>query len=209
VTTLGTPAVYVPGCAAKGLQQCLTFQKDSVLSRTNGISEDLSCAVITRMPQPPRLAFAAHHTLPLTHLSGLHVVDDDLHLRSIQTLEQSCIDVLSACMSRLVKVMAICHHEAAAAYQASAVAISRLAEQTLVLERTLRQMVCRITMRTPPTPSEVHSTSGPQAGGDGLLLLTDSVRRESRHTRREWLISFETLGRGDTLLHGMHGVAMA
>jgi hypothetical protein len=62
----------------------LTFQKASVLSRTKGISEDLSCVVISRMPQPPRLAFAAHHTLPLTHLGGL--VDDDLHLRSIQTL---------------------------------------------------------------------------------------------------------------------------
>ena len=43
-------------------------------------------------------------------------------------------------MSRLVEVMAICHHEAAAAHQASAVAMSRLAEQTLVLERTLRQL---------------------------------------------------------------------
>jgi hypothetical protein len=41
-------------------------------------------------------------------------------------------------MARLVDVMAICHHEAAVR-QASAVAMTRLAEQTLVLERTLYQ----------------------------------------------------------------------
>jgi hypothetical protein len=99
-------------------------------------------------------------------------------------------------VARLVEVMAICHHEAAAVHQANAVAMSCLAEQTLALERTLRQVVCRITMGTPPTPAEVRSTSGPQAGGDGLRLLADSVRRESCHTRREWPISCETLGRG-------------
>ena len=99
-------------------------------------------------------------------------------------------------VARLVEVMAICHHEAAAVHQASAVAMSCLAEQTLVLERTLRQAVCHITMGTPPTPSEVRSTSGPQAGGDGLRLLADSVRREGRHVRREWLIRCESLGRG-------------
>jgi hypothetical protein len=43
-------------------------------------------------------------------------------------------------MAHLVDVMAICHPEAAAAHQASAVAMSRLTEQTLVLKRTLRQV---------------------------------------------------------------------
>jgi hypothetical protein len=99
-------------------------------------------------------------------------------------------------MARLVAVVVLCHHEAAAVHQASVVAMTSLAKRTLVLERTLRQVVCRITMGTPPTASEVRSTSGPQAGGTGLLLLTDSVRRESRHTRGEWSISCETLGRG-------------
>jgi hypothetical protein len=76
-------------------------------------------------------------------------------------LEQSFIDVLSACMVRLVEVMAICHHEAAAVHRVSAVAMSCLGEQTLVLERTLRQVVCRITMGMPPTSSEVRITSRP------------------------------------------------
>jgi hypothetical protein len=136
-------------------------------------------------------------------------VDDDLPLRSIQTLEQSCIDVLSACMARLVEVRAICHHEAAAMHRASAVAMTCLAEQTLVLERTLRQVVCRITMGTPPTPSEVRTTSGSQVGDDGLLCLTDSVRRESRHCQKGVARLLRDPRQGDTLLHGMHGVAMA
>jgi hypothetical protein len=105
--------------------------------------------------------------------------------------------------------MAICHHEAAAVPQAGAVAISRLAEQTLVLERTLRQVVCRITMGAPPTPLEVRPTSGPQAGGDGLLLLADSVYRESRHCHEGVTHLLRDPWQGDTLLHGMHGVAMA
>jgi hypothetical protein len=184
VTTVGTSPLCVPAGDAKGLHECLHFQRDFVFSRTKAIGEDLSCVVISRMPQPPLLAFAAHHTLPLTHLGCFHVADDDLPLRSIHMLEQSFIDVLSACMARLVEVIAICHHEAAAVHQASAVAMSCLAEQTLALERTLRQVVCRITMGTPPTPSEVRSTSGPQAGGDGLRLLTDSVRREGRHCQK-------------------------
>ena len=46
------------------------------------------------MPQPPLLAFAAHKAPHLIHLGGLHLVDDDLHLLSIKTLEQSFIDVL-------------------------------------------------------------------------------------------------------------------
>jgi hypothetical protein len=187
----------------------LTFQTDFVFSRPNGISEDLSCAVSNRMPQPPRLAFAAHHTLPRTHLGGLPLVDDDLPLRSIHTLEQSFIDVLLACMARLVEVMAICHHVAAAVHQESAVAMTRLTERTLVLERTLRQVVCRITMGTPPTPSEVRTTSGPQVGGDGLLLVADSICREGRHCQERVAHLLRDSRQGDAHLHGMHGVAMA
>jgi hypothetical protein len=50
--------------------------------------------VINRMPQPPLLAFAAHKTPHLIHLSSLHLVDDDLYLLSVKTLEQSFIDLL-------------------------------------------------------------------------------------------------------------------
>ena len=65
-------------------------------------------------------------------------------------------------ISRLVKVMAVCHHEAAV-HQAHAVVISRLAEQTLVLERTLPQVVWGITMGT-PTSSEVRTTQDHRRG---------------------------------------------
>ena len=47
-----------------------------------------------RMPQPPLLAFAAHKAPHLIHLSGLYLVDDDLHLLSINTLKKSFIDLL-------------------------------------------------------------------------------------------------------------------
>src|SRR5215813_1860379 len=80
VTTLGTPAVCVQACDAKGLQERLHFQRDFVFSRTKAIGEDLSCGVSNCMPQPLRPAFAAHHTLPHTHLGDLHVVDNDLPL---------------------------------------------------------------------------------------------------------------------------------
>ena len=97
-------------------------------------------------------------------------------------------------ISRLVKVMAVCHHEAAV-HQAHAVVRSRLAEQTLVLERTLPQVVWCITMGT-PTSSEVRTPQDHRRGGEGVLLVANRVRREGRHARREWPISFATLGRG-------------
>ena len=56
--------------------------------------QDLSRMMINRMPQPPLLAFAAHKAPHLLHLDGLYLVDDDLHLLSINTLKKSFIDVL-------------------------------------------------------------------------------------------------------------------
>jgi hypothetical protein len=50
--------------------------------------------MINRLPQPSLLAFAAHKAPHLIHLGGLHLVDDDLHLLNINTLEKSFIDVL-------------------------------------------------------------------------------------------------------------------
>ena len=41
-------------------------------------------------------------------------------------------------MDKLTEFMAACHHEASAAHQATAVAMSRLAEHTLVFDRMLR-----------------------------------------------------------------------
>jgi hypothetical protein len=46
------------------------------------------------MPHPPLLAFAAHQAPHLSHLGCLHLMDDDLHLRSIKTLEKVFIDLL-------------------------------------------------------------------------------------------------------------------
>ena len=42
--------------------------------------------------------------------------------------------------ARLGEFMASCHHEAAAAHQASTVAMTRLAEQALALDRTLDEL---------------------------------------------------------------------
>jgi len=50
--------------------------------------------VINRMPQPPLLAFAAHKAPHLIHLGCFHLVDDDLHVLSIKTLEKAFIDLL-------------------------------------------------------------------------------------------------------------------
>ena len=50
------------------------------------------------MPQPPLLAFAADKAPHLIHLSCFHLVDDDLHLLSIKTLEKTFIYLLSACI---------------------------------------------------------------------------------------------------------------
>ena len=72
----------------------MKFQEDVILSCTKDIGQDLSRMVINRMPQPPLLAFAAHKAPHLIHLGGLYLVDDDLHLLSINTLKKSFIDVL-------------------------------------------------------------------------------------------------------------------
>ncbi len=65
-----------------------------ILSCPKDIGQDLSRMVINRMPQPPLLAFAAHKAPHLIYLGGLYLVDDDLHLLSINTLKKSFIDVL-------------------------------------------------------------------------------------------------------------------
>lgn len=41
-------------------------------------------------------------------------------------------------LDKLTEFMAACHHEAAASHQATAVALSRLAEHTLIFDRMLR-----------------------------------------------------------------------
>jgi hypothetical protein len=46
------------------------------------------------MPQPSLLVFATHKAPHLIHLGCLYLVDDDLHLLSIKTLEKPFIDVL-------------------------------------------------------------------------------------------------------------------
>jgi hypothetical protein len=50
--------------------------------------------VINGMPQPPLLAFAADKAPHLIHLGCCHLVDDDLYLLSIKTLEKAFIDLL-------------------------------------------------------------------------------------------------------------------
>ena len=65
-----------------------------ILSCTKDIGQDLCRMVINRMPQPPLLAFAPHKAPHLIHLGGLYLVDDDLHLLSINTLKKSFIDLL-------------------------------------------------------------------------------------------------------------------
>ena len=52
--------------------------------------------MINRMPQPPLLAFAAYKAPHLIHLGCFHLVDDDLHLLSIKTLEKAFIYLLYA-----------------------------------------------------------------------------------------------------------------
>jgi hypothetical protein len=46
------------------------------------------------MPQPPLLAFAADKAPHLIHLGCFHLVDDDLDLLSLKTLEKACIYLL-------------------------------------------------------------------------------------------------------------------
>ena len=46
------------------------------------------------MPQPPLLAFAAHKAPHLIYLGCLYLMDDDLHLLSIKTLEKAFIYLL-------------------------------------------------------------------------------------------------------------------
>jgi len=67
---------------------------------------------------------------------------DERLARQDDTLRQmdTTLRQMDVHLDRLVELLVSCHHEAAAAHQASAVAMSRLAEQTLILERMLRQM---------------------------------------------------------------------
>jgi len=46
------------------------------------------------MPQPPLLAFAAYQASHLIHLGCFHLVDDDLYVLSIKTLEKAFIYLL-------------------------------------------------------------------------------------------------------------------
>jgi hypothetical protein len=59
---VGPPAVRVELCDAKGCQQLLELQEDVVLPSSEHIRQDLARAMINRVPQPPRVRFAAHVT---------------------------------------------------------------------------------------------------------------------------------------------------
>jgi hypothetical protein len=50
--------------------------------------------MINGMPQPPLLAFAADKAPPLIPLGCFHLVDDDLSLLSLKTLEKAFIYLL-------------------------------------------------------------------------------------------------------------------
>lgn len=60
---------------------------------------------------------------------------DDRLAKQDDTLRQ-----IDAHIARLGELMAACHHEAAAAHQASSVAMTRLAEQAMALDTTLQAL---------------------------------------------------------------------
>ena len=105
------------------------------------------------------------------------------------------LTVLSACLARLVEVMAICHHEAAV-HQASAVAMTRLAEQTLVLEASpcvrwsavlpwgRRRLLQRSVVPQGHRWETMACCSWPTAFAERAVIA-----------RREWPIRFDTICR--------------
>jgi hypothetical protein len=96
VTTISTPPVRIKAREATWPQPCVTFQADLILSRPKDRGEALSCVVVNGMPPPSLLVFTPHKAPHLLHLGCLYLVDDDLSLLSVKTLETAFSDVREA-----------------------------------------------------------------------------------------------------------------
>jgi hypothetical protein len=96
VTIVGPPSVGGKARDTKGLQQGLPCQEDASLACPKNVGQDWACLGLNRMPYPPLLPGAADKAPQLLHLGGLPLVDDDVPVRSLQTLEQACMDWLEA-----------------------------------------------------------------------------------------------------------------
>ncbi len=85
----------------------------------------------------------------------------------------------------------------------------RAARQRPSAKPSEKRMVDRMTMATIAPPSEGRTNAGPHAGGDGLLLLANSVRRDGRHYHDGVAYPLQEQSEGDARVQGMHGIAVA
>ena len=75
----------------EGLQQRLELQKDFIFAAPKDVCQDVTAAVIKRMPEPARLAFLAHVCPPLIDFCFLHSLDHHVHLVRRQGIEQRLV----------------------------------------------------------------------------------------------------------------------
>jgi len=94
VTAIGPPPVCVQGRDATWREECFPLYEGRILACAKDIGSDRSRGVINRLPQPPLLVFAAYKAPQLIHLGCLSLVDGDLHLLSLKTLEKAFIYLL-------------------------------------------------------------------------------------------------------------------
>ena len=62
MSLIGTPPIRIKPRDAKRLQEGFELQKDCVLPSPKDVREHRTTAMIDRMPEPPRVRFAAHVT---------------------------------------------------------------------------------------------------------------------------------------------------
>src|SRR6266568_8643569 len=63
--------------------------------------------MIDGVPQPPRLAFAAHKAPHFIHLGLLHLPQDNVHVRRIKRVKQPCIHLLDGRLFFLSTLMTV------------------------------------------------------------------------------------------------------
>gem|GEM_PF-2293942 len=73
---------------AKRFQQAFEFQKHLIFATPKDVGQDLTAAVINRVPEPPRLSFPTYVGPPLIDFRFGSPLDHHVHLVRMQHVEQ-------------------------------------------------------------------------------------------------------------------------
>jgi len=91
MTRVRAPRVCIIPRDAKRFSQRLEFEKHFIFAAPQDIREDVTTAVIDRVPEPPRFALLAHVGPPLIDFRVLNALDHHVPFARVQRIEERSV----------------------------------------------------------------------------------------------------------------------